>query len=230
MARSQPVMVRSRAWFRERLRLRGQHRMAGPAGVRPASGVRRGGKIVAEAGLVGLFGIDFIVDDRGEVWLIEVNPRWTASLELYERRRGRSFVGDHLAATGVYDRRDREQGAAAWGSVSAACLGKWTVYAEERCLAADVRDDRELACDMDRGELADIPFSGTLFHRGDPVCTVLAEEQTRKPACVNSNAVPSASAIGFCGCVRLPPPVELADVSRADDPRARQPPSCSPRP
>lgn len=131
-------------------------------------------KIARDAGLVGLFGIDFVVDDHGSPWLIEVNPRWTASLELYERRRGRSFVRDHLVATGVGGEVDRERGTSVLGSVSWGCLGKWTVYARERCVAADLRDDRELAYDMDRGELADIPHPGTEFHRGDPVCTVLA--------------------------------------------------------
>lgn len=44
-----------------------------------------GSRLVGTCGLQGLFGIDFIWNDLNEVWLIEVNPRPTASMELLER-------------------------------------------------------------------------------------------------------------------------------------------------
>ena len=37
--------------------------------------------------LVGLFGVDFMLDGE-EVWTIEVNPRYTASVEIVERCTG----------------------------------------------------------------------------------------------------------------------------------------------
>lgn len=40
-----------------------------------------GGKIL-EMGYVGIFGIDFLVDDRGEVFVLEVNPRITGATPL----------------------------------------------------------------------------------------------------------------------------------------------------
>ena len=41
------------------------------------------GELIAENGMIGVFGIDFVLD-RDQVWLIEVNPRITASHELFD--------------------------------------------------------------------------------------------------------------------------------------------------
>jgi len=46
--------------------------------------------------LRGLFGLDLIRGQDG-LWLIEVNPRYTASMELLEGLSGRSFVAEHCA-------------------------------------------------------------------------------------------------------------------------------------
>lgn len=53
---------------------------------------RLGELVVKEFGLRGWFGIDFIVDPSGQLWVLEVNPRYTASMEVLERR-GRQFAG-----------------------------------------------------------------------------------------------------------------------------------------
>ena len=56
------------------------------------------GNLLAEQfGLFGLFGIDFIRNEGG-LWLIEVNPRYTASVEVLERATGHSFLAFHSAA------------------------------------------------------------------------------------------------------------------------------------
>ncbi len=50
-----------------------------------------GETLVANTQLSGLFGIDVIIDAQSKLWLLEINPRWTASSELIERdliRRG----------------------------------------------------------------------------------------------------------------------------------------------
>ena len=47
--------------------------------------------------LRGLFGVDAIVNARG-VWPVEVNPRYTASIELIERQRQISLIPWHRAA------------------------------------------------------------------------------------------------------------------------------------
>jgi predicted ATP-grasp superfamily ATP-dependent carboligase len=56
-------------------------------------------KLAGGAGLRGLFGLDLIRGEEG-LWLIEVNPRYTASMELLEALQSRSFVAEHCAEFG----------------------------------------------------------------------------------------------------------------------------------
>ena len=59
------------------------------------------GRAVGDAfGLLGVFGVDLIVSVN-RAWLIEVNPRYTASAEVLEAASGRSIMAEHLAAFGV---------------------------------------------------------------------------------------------------------------------------------
>src|SRR5262249_17706278 len=45
----------------------------------------------------GLFGVDFMID-VGDVWAIEINPRYTASVEIVERATGVNAIAAHVAA------------------------------------------------------------------------------------------------------------------------------------
>jgi predicted ATP-grasp superfamily ATP-dependent carboligase len=62
--------------------------------------VRLGRGLAAVPGLVGLIGVDFILDRAARLHLIEINPRPTASMELIERGTGISLVAAQLAACG----------------------------------------------------------------------------------------------------------------------------------
>ncbi|MBK8335606.1 MAG: ATP-grasp domain-containing protein [Sterolibacteriaceae bacterium] len=53
-------------------------------------------QLVALAGLVGLNGIDFVVD-RDAFWVLEVNPRPTATLELYDPDFADGLLAAHVA-------------------------------------------------------------------------------------------------------------------------------------
>jgi len=53
--------------------------------------------LVDEFQLRGLFGIDFVLDDD-QVWLIEINPRYTASVEVLERAFDFTAITHHRAA------------------------------------------------------------------------------------------------------------------------------------
>jgi predicted ATP-grasp superfamily ATP-dependent carboligase len=63
---------------------------AGSLGPIPLSEPRRrdlqrlGELLAAEFELQGWFGVDFIADDQERLWILEVNPRYTASMELLE--------------------------------------------------------------------------------------------------------------------------------------------------
>lgn len=63
------------------------------------------------AQLRGLFGIDFVLDDEsGELWTLEINPRYTASAELYERAFGWPLMSWHVSACQKNDNPKRERG------------------------------------------------------------------------------------------------------------------------
>jgi predicted ATP-grasp superfamily ATP-dependent carboligase len=56
-----------------------------------------GNTLAAQFELIGLFGVDFILAGD-EVWTLEVNPRYTASVEVVERITGVRTISAHAAA------------------------------------------------------------------------------------------------------------------------------------
>ena len=115
-------------------------------------------------GLRGINGIDVIVRE-GEAIVLEVNPRWTAAMELFERARARSLFPLHVAACGG---RLEEPSRAPAGTV----LGKAVVRTPVDCTVPDT--DAWLA-DPD---VRDVPASHVALPAGAPICTVLAEGAT----------------------------------------------------
>jgi predicted ATP-grasp superfamily ATP-dependent carboligase len=116
--------------------------------------------------LVGVNGIDFIARD-GVPYPIEVNPRWSGSMELVEHAYGLSVFGIHAEACAGgtlprFDLRAARQQARAWGKV--------IVFAREPASAPDTT-----AWLADRS-VRDVPQPGESFAAGQPVCTVLAED------------------------------------------------------
>ncbi len=124
-------------------------------------------RLTEEFGLRGLNGIDLVVSDDGEVYLIEVNPRYTASMELIERAYGRNVFSLHLAAM---DGRLPERGTAR--QMDGPWFGKGIVYARQRVTVPET----ELWLG---GDWRDIPFPGDRMEPGQPICTVLATGENR---------------------------------------------------
>ena len=61
--------------------------------------IRQAGRVVAsELGLLGLFGIDLVIREDGVPVFLEINPRYTASVECIERAHGISAIDLHLRA------------------------------------------------------------------------------------------------------------------------------------
>ncbi len=120
----------------------------------------------AEAfGLTGVNGVDFIA--RGGVpHAIEVNPRWSASMELVERVYGLSVFGAHAAACAegrlpAFDLR----GARAEARGAA---GRAIVFARRDLLTGDTR------AWLRDPDIRDVPPPGQRIAAGRPVCTVFA--------------------------------------------------------
>jgi predicted ATP-grasp superfamily ATP-dependent carboligase len=143
-------------------------RYCGSVLVSPSRELLAQARAVAEAitvdfGLHGLNGIDFIVN--GDVlYPIEVNPRWTSSMELIERARGLSVFGAHAQACT----------SGPLPAVDAATLplpdvvGKAIVFAREESVIGDA--ESWLADPTVR----DVPRTGDRIKTGQPVCTVFA--------------------------------------------------------
>jgi predicted ATP-grasp superfamily ATP-dependent carboligase len=118
----------------------------------------------------GLIGVDAILDDEQRLHILEINPRYTASVEIHERAIGGSALALHVAAC-----RGERVALTEWPAATA-CHGKAILYATnettislgfvERCLAANAGRAWPL--------FADIPHPGSRSERGAPVVTVFA--------------------------------------------------------
>jgi uncharacterized protein len=123
------------------------------------------GALAMDFGLVGVNGIDFIARD-GVAWPIEVNPRWSSSMDLVERASGASVFGAHAAAcsegtlpnVGHPDAPTTTKGA----------VGKAIVFARATVTAGDTRGW------LGDPSVRDVPRPGVAIAAGMPVCTVYA--------------------------------------------------------
>ena len=119
-------------------------------------------------GLLGLNGFDFIVD-RGVPRLIEVNPRWTASMELYEEESGLNLFDLHLEALAG----GASNGVRTPAADAPRFLAKGILYATEPVAAPEPSRLEALGA-------RDRPRAGERFLPGQPICTLLAEATDRE--------------------------------------------------
>ena len=139
----------------------------GPWRLGPALAVRLrelGNCLVSAFGLVGWFGVDYVLRD-GIPWPVEVNPRYTASIEIHELATGQSLLPEHRAACEgraepAPDSRESER-------PRSGVVARWIVYAPRRMVVPESTWDAETA--VDPGVLpaiADIPAPGFASRRG----------------------------------------------------------------
>jgi predicted ATP-grasp superfamily ATP-dependent carboligase len=123
-------------------------------------------------GLIGLFGVDLILKDD-EPWPVEVNPRYTASIEVIELSSTRALLRDHRdACEGASVSTDRPTPGSARRFVA-----KEILFAE-RDGVFDVPVPEGIICpggSFDVPAIGDVPIRGTRFLAGEPVLTVFAE-------------------------------------------------------
>jgi predicted ATP-grasp superfamily ATP-dependent carboligase len=115
-------------------------------------------------GLVGVNGIDFIAR-RGTPYPIEVNPRYTAAMELVERAYGLSIFDIHARACAgglpVFD-------LAAARQAPHPTIGKAILYARADIVFGDTRSW------LEDDSVRDISAPGRRCRRGQPICTIFA--------------------------------------------------------
>ena len=120
-------------------------------------------RVAARFGLRGPFGLDAILDDAGTAWIVEINPRYPASLEVLERAAGRPALppADPAAAHAA-------------GPAPGRCpvWGKRVVFADVARVAGPAPSGKTA------WRFADVPEPGTRIPAGRPVCTVFARATT----------------------------------------------------
>lgn len=114
--------------------------------------------------LVGVGSIDFVTTDR-RLHPVEVNPRWSASMELVERAHGISMFGLHAdaCARGMLPRFVLRQSPIASGA-----YGKAIVFAHHDVVVPDTSKW------LDDPTVRDVPRPGNHIMAGQPICTVFA--------------------------------------------------------
>lgn len=130
--------------------------------------------------LRGLWGLDFL-HDESHVWVTEVNPRYTATVELYEHSYGTALLPLHRRACEEWEpnpETNRQIIFVPWKerATNPTCVGKAVVYSpcdftippwKEWTTARD-------AIVPELKLLADRPAEGSLVPKGFPICSLFA--------------------------------------------------------
>jgi uncharacterized protein len=118
--------------------------------------------LTREFGLTGANGFDFILHEN-QVVLIEVNPRYSASMELVERAYDLPVFHLHTEAV-LHGRLPRFTLESQLNG--SRFFGKAVLFCEKDCVAPEVLDDPAAG-------LRDMPMPGETMHAGSPFCTLL---------------------------------------------------------
>ena len=137
-------------------------------------------KLTQGCGLKGLNTLDFILNKEG-IYLLEINPRYSASMELMERFDSHSLLpahvavclGDNLAQSIAMLPLGRQEAAHHLTQPEGKTLMKVVLYAKKRI---EVEDNQAFF----QIKAHDIPFKGDIFRKGDPLCTLIREADSRE--------------------------------------------------
>ncbi|MBN2230971.1 MAG: ATP-grasp domain-containing protein [Candidatus Thorarchaeota archaeon] len=120
--------------------------------------------LIKELHLIGSNGLDFIVDNSNNIYLLEVNPRIQGTLEMIERASGSSLTQLHLQAISGDIRQS---------PLSIRPAVKMIVYSRKR---GSVPNLKQFPNTFDRSP------EGVLVEKGDPICTIIEVEDTLQKA------------------------------------------------
>jgi len=112
-------------------------------------------------GLVGLNGIDFVLRND-QPFVLELNPRFSASMELIQRAGVKDLFALHAAAC-------RGSLPSSLPRLAPGVLGKAVVWARRNVVAPETRSW------LEGDDIRDIPFPGERIRGRTPVCTVLGQ-------------------------------------------------------
>jgi len=127
-----------------------------------------GQELARRFSLVGLFGVDLVLAQQ-RLWVIEVNPRFPASVEVLERACGFQAVRIHVEAC-------RNGRLPPQPAISTTWCGKTILTARADLVVPAAISKLDAPADLKTWPaVADIPAPGTHIRAGGPVATVLAE-------------------------------------------------------
>jgi predicted ATP-grasp superfamily ATP-dependent carboligase len=119
--------------------------------------------LAQEYGLTGVNGVDFILNGD-QVWLTEVNPRYSASMELMEQAYGLSIFDLHAKALLNGELPEFKLESHLKGK---RFFAKTILFAGRDAIAPETQT-------WHSGAIRDIPAYGERLRKGGPVCTILA--------------------------------------------------------
>jgi predicted ATP-grasp superfamily ATP-dependent carboligase len=125
-------------------------------------------------GLVGSNGFDFVIGPNNEPYLMEVNPRFQATLECIRFVTGLNLVGEHINACGGQLLRNvlEPNGYAV----------KMIIFAKEKCVYPDLNGIKSIF---------DISHKDVIVEKGNPICTVQVVAEEREKAISKSMEIVS---------------------------------------
>jgi len=121
-------------------------------------------KISSHFGLKGSNGIDLVISEEGTPYVVEVNPRFQGTLECVERVLGVNLVKSHIDACLHNSLPTIKE------KTSTFCT-RLVLYAPEHIVAPDLTAFREVR---------DIPLSGAIIEKGEPLCSIITDGKNRK--------------------------------------------------
>ncbi|MGQ9642064.1 MAG: ATP-grasp domain-containing protein [Candidatus Bathycorpusculaceae bacterium] len=116
-------------------------------------------------GLIGSNGFDFVIGSNKEPYLMEVNPRFQATLECIQYVTGLNLIEEHIkACSGELPEKVPEP---------EGCAVKMLVFAKKKSVVPDLSGLKFIF---------DIPHPGIIIDKGSIVCTVQLFSESRKKA------------------------------------------------
>ena len=153
---------------------------------------RFAGIVGRESGLLGLWQADFLLH-HGSLTLLEINPRWSASMEILDVCLDLRLVEMHYEcicktlSPAVFTQFEMKACTRAKESIEC-MMGKLVVYAPHGFTVSQAQSDHwwvnRWECDMNtlrnRCQFADIPLARTEVAIGDPILTVLTSGRSHE--------------------------------------------------
>ncbi|MBA4017186.1 MAG: hypothetical protein C0483_08440 [Pirellula sp.] len=140
--------------------------------------VELGARLVGEFALRGLFGVDLIRDPAGRWYLLEVNPRSTASMDLWESPGAPTLIARHVAAcrTGALPNLTPPAPSAPLRARKVLYSGALHGRVPEKLTESLF----QIPHGVDRRTVADIPQAGTMIAPDQPLVTIFATGAARE--------------------------------------------------